>query len=69
LLHAARAERLAPGEGALDLGGMLHALPPDLPISVEVPRATLARTLDAEQRAGLALRATETVLRAAASAG
>lgn len=37
LLYAARAHRLPPGEGQIDLGAILSALPPDIPIGVEVP--------------------------------
>ena len=51
LLHQARAERLMPGDGGLDLVGLLQALPPRLPISVEVPMRTLAKTVDARERA------------------
>ena len=36
LLHTARCERLMPGEGNIDLSGLFAALPPDLPVSVEV---------------------------------
>ena len=36
LLHTARCERLMPGEGSIDLAGLFAALPPDLPVSVEV---------------------------------
>ncbi|MBF9034362.1 TIM barrel protein [Rhodobacterales bacterium HKCCE2091] len=42
LLHAARAERLPPGEGQIDLEGFLSALPPDLPLAAEVPMTALA---------------------------
>lgn len=62
LIHAARSERLLPGEGALDLHGMLRALPRDIPISVEVPTETLARTVGAEERARRAMQATRDVL-------
>ena len=62
MIHCARAERLFPGEGGLDLRGMLDALPTDLPISVEVPRETMARTVGAEQRAAMALEATRSFL-------
>lgn len=44
LLHAARAERLPPGEGQIDLTGFLRALPRGLPLAVEVPMTALART-------------------------
>ena len=37
LNHAARRERLMPGEGAIDLPAIFAALPAELPISVEVP--------------------------------
>lgn len=51
LLHQARAERLMPGDGGLDLAGLLRALPPGVPIALEVPMRTLARTVDARERA------------------
>jgi sugar phosphate isomerase/epimerase len=51
LLHQARAERLMPGDGGLDLAGLLQALPARVPISVEVPMRTLAKTVDARERA------------------
>lgn len=37
LLHAGRAERLPPGQGQIDLAGFLRALPPDLPLGLEIP--------------------------------
>ncbi|NIZ10906.1 sugar phosphate isomerase/epimerase [Pseudooceanicola sp. HF7] len=37
LLAAARGERLAPGEGQIDLPGLLRTLPADLPLGLEVP--------------------------------
>lgn len=44
LIHAARCERLLPGDGDLPLGDLLAQLPQGLPISVEVPNhAQLAR--------------------------
>lgn len=36
LIRTARAERLLPGEGEIDLKGLFAALPADLPISVEI---------------------------------
>lgn len=41
LLHTARAERLPPGAGGIDLAAFVAALPPDLPLAVEVPMAAL----------------------------
>ncbi|MFO1311695.1 MAG: TIM barrel protein [Burkholderiales bacterium] len=62
LLHHARAERLLPGEGGLDLAGILRAIPGDTPISMEIPQATLARTVPAVERARRALEATKRLL-------
>jgi sugar phosphate isomerase/epimerase len=36
MVHTARCERLLPGDGNIDLHGLFAALPPDLPVSVEV---------------------------------
>jgi sugar phosphate isomerase/epimerase len=51
LLHQARAERLPPGEGGLDLRGIIAALPPDAPLSLEIPMQS--RALPAFERARL----------------
>lgn len=56
LLHQARAERLLPGEGGLDLAGILQAAPADAPLSLEIP--LVSRALPAAERARLALAAT-----------
>ncbi|MER1968952.1 TIM barrel protein [Castellaniella sp. GW247-6E4] len=37
LIHAARCDRLLPGEGEFDLAGLFGHLPADLPISLEIP--------------------------------
>ena len=39
LIRQARGDRLFPGQGALDLRGLLRALPADLPVCVEAPIA------------------------------
>jgi len=62
ILAEARAERLFPGEGGVDLVGLLRAVPRNLPLSVEVPTHTLARTMQAADRARKALAATRAVL-------
>lgn len=62
LLHQARAERLLPGEGGLDLRGILLAVPADTPISMEIPQEAIARTVPAVERARRALSATELLL-------
>jgi hypothetical protein len=40
-----------PGDGHLDLGGILRAVPRDAPISLEVPMRDLARSVPAVERA------------------
>jgi sugar phosphate isomerase/epimerase len=50
LIHQARHERAFPGEGGLDLAGMLRSLPQGLPWSLEAP-------VDSLQGTGLASRA------------
>lgn len=62
ILAEARAERRFPGEGGLDLPALLRAVPPGLPLSVEVPTQTLARSVGAVERARRALAATRRVL-------
>jgi sugar phosphate isomerase/epimerase len=62
LLHAAVSERLFPGEGAIDLAGLLRALPPGIPIALEIPTATLARTMPAGERLQRAVAATRRLL-------
>lgn len=62
ILAQARAERLFPGEGGIDLLGLLRAVPRDIPLSIEVPTQTLARTVEATERARQALAATRRVL-------
>lgn len=65
LIAIARGERLVPGAGGIDLVGLARAIPPGVPISVEVPQRSLARRIDAEGRAAMALAATRAILRAA----
>lgn len=62
LLFQARCERKFPGEGGLDLAGLLRVLPRDIPISLEVPTEQLAKTVNAVERAKRALDATMKVL-------
>ena len=67
LIHAAREERMFPGEGGIDLVGLAKAMPADITISVEVPTAELAKTVDAETRARRALRGAKAVVAAASA--
>lgn len=62
LLHQARAERLMPGDGGLDLRGLLRALPAGIALSLEVPMASLAATLPALERARRLVDKTRTLL-------
>jgi len=62
MLFQARFERLFPGEGGLDLLGLVKALPRDLPLSLEVPRTELAKTMPAAERARRGLAGMQTLL-------
>lgn len=62
LLHQARAERLMPGDGGLDLRALVLALPETLPITLEVPMRTLAQTVPAVERARRLLARTRALL-------
>ncbi|MDT1062584.1 TIM barrel protein [Paracoccus sp. CPCC 101403] len=68
LIRVARGERLFPGQGGIDLVGLVRAVPPGVTISVEVPHRPLAEKLDATGRAAMAHAATMAILRAAGRA-
>ncbi|MEV0388814.1 TIM barrel protein [Nonomuraea sp. NPDC050643] len=57
IIHAARFERLFPGEGGIDVHGILAALPPGIPYALEIPRATLVAQVGAKEHARLAITA------------
>ena len=65
MIHAARYERIFPGEGGIDLVPLARAMPADLAISIEVPTAELAKSVDAKTRARRALAAARNVIAAA----
>jgi sugar phosphate isomerase/epimerase len=65
MIHAARYERMFPGEGGIDLVSLARAMPADLAISIEVPTAQLAKSVDAKTRARRALAAARNVIAAA----
>lgn len=50
LLLQARAERLMPGDGGLDLAAILQALPSSLPLALEIPMQSLAGTMPVRER-------------------
>jgi sugar phosphate isomerase/epimerase len=62
ILHTARCERLFPGEGSIDVRGILSCLPPDIPYSLEIPRQALTRAVGPEEVARLALRVARSYL-------
>jgi sugar phosphate isomerase/epimerase len=63
LLYQARAERLMPGDGGLDLQGILRALPADIPLALEIPMQQLARSVGAVERARRMRAKTESLLK------
>jgi len=60
LLHHARAERLPPGEGGIDILGVLRHMPPGIPVALEVPMEALTREIGPE---AVALRVREAATR------
>ena len=62
IVAEARAERRFPGEGELDLVALVRALPPDIPLSLEVPTLELAKRVPALDRARRALAGARRVL-------
>lgn len=51
IIRQARGDRLFPGEGGLDLRGLLGALPADLALSLEIPVAKAMAPLERARRA------------------
>ncbi|WP_434636034.1 sugar phosphate isomerase/epimerase family protein [Klebsiella sp. I138] len=66
LIRQARAARKVPGEGGLDLHGLMSALPATLPVSLEVPLSGAQGALPALNRARLLFNAAQSYLRACA---
>lgn len=62
LIHTARAERLMPGDGGIDLPSLLNALPQELVLSLEIPQKERAKTVSAKQRAAEALQKMKNLL-------
>lgn len=62
MIFQARNERRFPGEGNLDMRGMLRALPPGIALSLEAPCRTLARTLSPLELAQRGRAAVESLL-------
>jgi sugar phosphate isomerase/epimerase len=60
LLHAGRVERLPPGEGGIDILGLLKHMPAGIPIALEVPMTAMTAAEGAE---AVALRVREAASR------
>lgn len=56
VIHAARADRLFPGDGGIDVLGILGCLPPDIPYALEIPGDARAAEVGLAEYARLALR-------------
>ena len=62
LLHAARHDRLMPGDGDIDLVGLVRAMPDEFVFGVEVPNDRLLAQLGLEEFLATACRAARKVL-------
>jgi sugar phosphate isomerase/epimerase len=56
IIRTARDERQFPGEGSIDVRGILACLPQDIPYALEIPRVALTGAVGPEEVALLALR-------------
>ena len=59
IIRQARSDRLFPGQGGLDLKGLLRALPSEIPISLEIP---ISKKMEPLERASRALEAARAIL-------
>jgi len=55
IIHTARDERQFPGEGGIDVRGILACLPQNIPYALEIPRVALTKAVGPEEVARLAL--------------
>jgi sugar phosphate isomerase/epimerase len=62
LIHTARCARLLPGEGGIDLVGIVRQLPADLPLSLEIPNDERLPKLGAQEWARQALAAAKRII-------
>jgi hypothetical protein len=58
-----------PGEGGIDVHGILAALPPGIPYALEIPRATLVAQVGGKEHARLAIAAARAHLDSVAAPG
>ena len=61
-IRTGREERLFPGEGTIDVQGILSCLPDHIPYSLEIPRLALTRAVGPEEVARLAIRVAQNLL-------
>lgn len=61
-VKVATQERLFPGEGAIDLEGLVRAMPAGVPLGLEIPTAQLSAFVPALQRVARAVAATRALL-------
>ena len=64
LIHAARCERMLPGEGGIDLVALFRRLPPGLPVCIETPSDTRGPALGWTEWVRQSVVATRQVLQA-----
>jgi sugar phosphate isomerase/epimerase len=57
LIHTARFERLFPGDGGIDVQGILAALPAGIPYALEIPRAMSVSSVGPKEHARMSLAA------------
>ncbi len=55
IIRTARDERLFPGEGGIDVRGILARMPQDIPYALEIPRVTLTKAIGSAEVARLAV--------------
>ena len=55
IIRTARDERQFPGEGGIDVRGILAAMPQDIPYALEIPRVALTSAVGPEEVARLAV--------------
>jgi sugar phosphate isomerase/epimerase len=67
LIFTARAERLFPGDGGIDIAAIMRHMPPDIPVAVEIPMERLTREVGPEEVARRAREAAARVLATAQS--
>jgi len=62
LLHAGRAERLPPGEGGIDIVGILRHMPRGIPVALEIPMTAMTAAQGTEAVARRVRQAAERLL-------